>query len=419
MTAASRRRRSCESDSLIDHSDRPNRAIVAQVVSVLSKVGLPDIVLVGAAARDIWLDEMGRPSERATNDVDFGFGVRDWASYKAIRSSLLNKHGFKATSVEHRLTFEGHIVDLVPFGAIEGKDRTIVWPEGGTRMNVLGFDEAATHAETVKLPGDLLVRVATLPALLILKLMAWHDRRLAKDATDFWSLLIAAVSSSAMQEKLYDDPVYEAHGFDRDLAGSAVLGRDGREILEGRSNAIAVVAEILATEGNADGSLAFVSTAIGSLDRRLEVFRAFAVGLMGEWVLSDVVLDTIAARVDRLLQGVRAQLSGKRSEIELDVTRRGVQGLGQKVLRDEVVKAVGSLDNALLDEVLQALSTGELRLMPMHIPFIQNRVHPILDRTRAGMDLEFGSTATLFDALRIRLARDLRIAAAGSPPRPS
>jgi predicted nucleotidyltransferase len=263
---------------LIDQSDRPNRAIVAQVVSVLSEVGLPDVVLVGAAARDIWLDELGRPSERATNDVDFGFGVRDWASYKAIRSSLLNNHGFKATHVEHRLTFQGHIVDLVPFGAIEGKDRTIVWPEGGTRMNVLGFDEAATHAETVKLPGDLLVRIATLPALLVLKLMAWHDRKLNKDAIDFWSLLMAAVASDDMQERLYEDPVYEAYGFDRDLAGSAVLGRDARKVLEAKSEAIAVLARILATEGDRQGSLGFVSKG-GNTDRKLDMLRAFESGL--------------------------------------------------------------------------------------------------------------------------------------------
>lgn len=146
-------------------------------------------------------------------------------------------------------------------------------------MNVLGFDEAATTAETVKLPGDLLVRVATLPALLILKLMAWHDRRLDKDATDFWSLLVAAHTSNDLQERLYEDPVYEAHGFDRDVAASALLGRDAREILEGKSEAVDVLAGILAAETDSESSLAFVTKAGGLLEHKLECLRAFAFGL--------------------------------------------------------------------------------------------------------------------------------------------
>lgn len=416
MTDALRRRRSFGNASLIDQSDRPNREILAQVVGALSQAGLPDVVLVGAMARDIWLDELGRPSERATNDVDFGFGVRDWASYQAIRSLLLDKHGFRATKAEHQLTFAGHLVDLVPFGAIEGKDRSIVWPEGRTRMNLLGFDEAATRAEAVKLPGDLLVRVATLPALLILKLMAWHDRKHEKDAADFWSLLSAALASNDMQERLYEDPVYEAYAFDRDLAASGVLGRDAREILEGRGEAIAVLAPILAAETDSDGSLVFVSKGAMPLERKLEWLRAFAGGLMGEWALSASVLDAIAAGVDRLLQRTRAELSGRRTDIDLDVTRRGVRGLEQKLVRAEVAKAIAGLDETLLEEVQNALNAARIRLVPMHVPFIENRMHPILDRARAGLDLEFGSSATLFHALKIRLARDLRIAAAGSRP---
>jgi len=57
-------------------------------------------------------------------------------------------------------------------------------------MSVVGFQEAYENALTVNLKGSEL-KVASLPGIVMLKLMAWDERGAenSKDATDFYSIL--------------------------------------------------------------------------------------------------------------------------------------------------------------------------------------------------------------------------------------
>jgi hypothetical protein len=76
-------------------------------------------------------------------------------------------------------------VDVVPYGGVEGPDRSVVFPDHH-KLNVLGTREAFDAAQTVRLPGGLDVRVPTVPGLAVLKILAWADRRLqsSRDAVD-------------------------------------------------------------------------------------------------------------------------------------------------------------------------------------------------------------------------------------------
>ena len=96
MTDVSRRPGFFVSASLIDHSNRPEREHLAELITALRHISLPPLTLVGAAARDIWLDESQVPILRATTDSDFAFAIETWEHFRALHGSLLKVEGFAA-----------------------------------------------------------------------------------------------------------------------------------------------------------------------------------------------------------------------------------------------------------------------------------------------------------------------------------
>jgi predicted nucleotidyltransferase len=107
-------------------------------------------------------------------------------------------------------------------------------------MNVAGFEEALASSVFVEVDRDLTLRVASIPGLTLLKLVAWLDRsrETDKDAADLYRLL-ASYSDAGNVDRLYDHEMdlLEALGFDLELAGAEMLGRDvarvcSREALE-------------------------------------------------------------------------------------------------------------------------------------------------------------------------------------------
>jgi predicted nucleotidyltransferase len=73
------------------------------------------------------------------------------------------------------------------------------------------------------------VRVASLPGLALLKLVAWADRggRMNKDAADLYRLA-ASYAEAGNTDRIYDQEMnlLETAGFDIQLAGAELLGRD-------------------------------------------------------------------------------------------------------------------------------------------------------------------------------------------------
>ncbi|MBB5429790.1 putative nucleotidyltransferase [Paraburkholderia atlantica] len=212
-------------------------ALLRDVSNAANKVGAAWFVG-GATARDILTTHrFGIAQSRATADVDIGVCIESWQGDRRLRDELIGTGRFEPSGEAQRLHYiapgsgERMWLDIVPFGGIErGSDREIEWPGGAFRMTVAGFGEALEAAVEVELADDVVVLVASLPALAMLKILAWRDRHTdhARDATDL-RFLMSRYADAGNYDRLYDGDaldLLEAHGFDPDVAGAALLARD-------------------------------------------------------------------------------------------------------------------------------------------------------------------------------------------------
>ena len=124
-------------------------------------------------------------------------------------------------------------------------------------MNVLGFAEALASAVRVKLPHQIEVSVASLPAQSILKLLAWRDRRWnsRKDAVDMRTLLMA-YHAGPYFDALYEEHIdlLELHHFDPMIAGAERIGRDASALISDADRT--VIRDTLLCDDDVLGALA-------------------------------------------------------------------------------------------------------------------------------------------------------------------
>lgn len=186
--------------------------------------------IVGATARDLLLHYgHGMAIRRFTADVDVAIAVRTWKDYTSLGDALVARGATRDRKV-HRFHLGEWTLDLLPFGGVTSNDE-IAWPpEGNPVMSVVGFDEASRNTIRATLPGGVSASIATIPALLILKIIAWEERHLERprdDARDI-SALLASYAEPWNQDRLYDSAgdLLEAFAFDNERAAAALLGRD-------------------------------------------------------------------------------------------------------------------------------------------------------------------------------------------------
>ncbi len=72
-------------------------------------------------------------------------------------------------------------MDVVPLGPISEPDQLLRWQDGNQIMNVVGLQEALNHSIVL---DNAAIPVVSLPAFIVLKLLAWNDRREPKDQQD-------------------------------------------------------------------------------------------------------------------------------------------------------------------------------------------------------------------------------------------
>ena len=195
--------------------------------------------LAGATAREIMLRHVfGRPPGRRTLDVDLGIAVRDWDHFKLLKAALVGQAGFQPHArMVQRISYPSKpavIVDLIPFGGIETAERTIAWPpEEDIVMRVTGFSDGLESAVPVRLDQNLIIRVVSLPVLLVLKLFAWRDRKHEmRDAPDIYTLL-RQYGDAGNEDRLFgeDMNVLEAEGYDFELAGARLIAHDAARVV--------------------------------------------------------------------------------------------------------------------------------------------------------------------------------------------
>lgn len=262
---------------------------MATVVRDLHAVAQPmavDYFLMGAAARDLMLRHGHNiDTGRLTEDVDFALMVPDWDAFSKLRAALIKGTDFveRPGPATHRLRHKsGMPLDVVPFGGIERADRTIAWPpDQGTVFDCFGASEAFAASVSVMLPARVIVQVASIPALALLKMTAWQDRKLTqpgKDAGDLLLYLRHYMDCDNFDRAALDHgDLFTADDYDHELAGARLMGRDIALLLD--RPAVRRILAILLPQADVHGTLLLASQSGLELESARRLIDAACVGL--------------------------------------------------------------------------------------------------------------------------------------------
>ncbi|WP_446776852.1 nucleotidyl transferase AbiEii/AbiGii toxin family protein [Macellibacteroides fermentans] len=213
-----------------------------------------DFYVIGATARDIILSNLhDLVPERKTDDLDIAIAISDWNQFRSIEENLPKIEGFeKSKELKQRFIYNGiYVVDIVPFGDVAEDDGNIYWPPDETiAMSVWGFPEMADSTINVEIDGEVSIKIASIPGLFILKLVAWRDRHLvgSKDAYDMALLMknYLDINIERAVEEHYD--LYETDEFDQVIAGAQLMARDVKLLMRNNEKTLEYLREILVKE---------------------------------------------------------------------------------------------------------------------------------------------------------------------------
>jgi predicted nucleotidyltransferase len=273
-----------------DFSQKLELVPLASVVQALQVVAQPlgiDYFLLGAAARDLMLQHAHNiePS-RLTEDVDFALSVPDWPNFESLFTALLGSEQFSQSQGQaiHRLRHKatGLPLDVVPFGDIENKDRTISWPpDHDTIFNCFGAKEAFKASIPVQLPNNVTLRVASIPALALLKIIAWQDRQHVYGGRDAGDLLLYArhYMDCTNYDRLAQDhhDLFDVGDYDHEATGARLLGRDIADLLDKQS--IKHVLSILVLQAKTEGPLLLAKQSGLDLEKARRLIESLCNGL--------------------------------------------------------------------------------------------------------------------------------------------
>ena len=256
-------------------------AVLESVQRVAEQLNIPFFV-VGAVARHILLHyAYGLPPGRKTADFDLCFLVASWKEYRLLRSELIGSGDFQPVGNKQRMLFrEAAPVDLLPFGAITDATTKIYWPpDEDTELNLFGFEEAYESAMSVRIRATppLDVRIASPSGLVLLKLIAWNDRKPeSRDAIDL-GLLVRNYMALGNKERLVaeHEDLLAVEDFDYELAGARILARDVARICDPPT--LLRVLEIIDRELADEDDLQLVSYSADrndTVERSLEYWKA-------------------------------------------------------------------------------------------------------------------------------------------------
>jgi len=211
---------------------------------VLTGMGI-DFYLIGAVARDIWIDHLSYRDKRTTKDVDICVYVKDLDQYKAVQQALITGEGFCRDAREPYRLYgpDGRMIDLIPFGDIE-RDGTVWLDDPPMTLSVYGTKIVSGGAVTAL--GAF--KVITLPGLCVLKLLAWTGRPewRGKDLEDVYFIFrhYFEIGGDALYEQPYDDLLTE--NFEPNIAAARMLGRQMAQALKDSRDIYDKVRDVLA-----------------------------------------------------------------------------------------------------------------------------------------------------------------------------
>jgi predicted nucleotidyltransferase len=208
-----------------------------------------DFYLIGARAKDFWLLANKIEPRRFTLDIDFAVLVPSLEVFEKIKEILSKKYGFKTIEkTPHRIIFIKYdlIIDILPFGGVEKAGYINFNDKFDTKISILGFQEVYENSVTANISGEE-IKVATLPGLCILKLIAWSDKPFERenDIKDISNIIqhFFDIESEIIYKEHLD--LFENDDFDMVNAGAHVLGRQINKILSHSAKAKKRIIEIL------------------------------------------------------------------------------------------------------------------------------------------------------------------------------
>lgn len=104
-------------------------------------------------------------------------------------------------------------------------------------MDAFGFQESVASAERVLLPANVEISVVALPALALLKVIAWEDRHRrspGKDAADLDLIIRNYLAVPSNAQRLWSEFIdwTESADFDYEHSGARMLGHDLRRLAD-------------------------------------------------------------------------------------------------------------------------------------------------------------------------------------------
>lgn len=234
-----------------------------ELLSIVEQVFIQcdvDFYLLGAIARDTWYAKEQITSP-ATRDVDFAVYISREEKYDMVLEELISNHGFsEIKDAPFRLqTPYTFTIDIIPFGEISIDESVIPDEDWDRPIFVNGFEEVFRKAtiQVTDEEGDLEFKVATLPAVLLLKLIAYDDRpeKRTQDPQD----IVQIIKNYFEIEK---EMIWEEHHdlFDEDSElieiGARVVGREINKIVSENRTLKERVLNILSFEDRVQKNMA-------------------------------------------------------------------------------------------------------------------------------------------------------------------
>jgi len=184
-----------------------------------------DLVIIGAIAYQVHF-----PGElRHTGDIDFAVAL-DLNEFAELERRLRRDGWNQFTNREHRWrSTRGTIMDLLPAGPKLREAKQITWPKSQFTMSLVGFEHVFTNTLPVEFAPDLMLKVISPTALMLLKIVAFMDdpQRRVKDLDDIRGLLTQYEADS---ERVFSDVVIDTGLADFGLVPAFLLGIDLRAL---------------------------------------------------------------------------------------------------------------------------------------------------------------------------------------------
>jgi predicted nucleotidyltransferase len=173
---------------------------------------------------------------------------------------------------------------VLPFGGLESPPGTVQWP-GGPALNTTGLSVLDEQTSVLEL-GKVALHLASRPAVVGLKLLAYRDRRpgIRRDIADVYTILEAVEAEAVSEERILAEGTERLNSGDVDFSeiGSYLLGREvGRIFSETALDAMGRLLQ--ADETVSDQAIGDVRRSVTGVSRELVEKRLSAL----RWGLVD------------------------------------------------------------------------------------------------------------------------------------